>query len=68
MLIPDFRMPQVESTLDYTKARDLHSVGIILLQMSVGKDLMKRFPDPPSVFHLRVSPLQPPWGYADGLL
>ncbi|KZT71101.1 Serine/threonine-protein kinase [Daedalea quercina L-15889] len=35
----------VESPLVYTKCRDIHAVGIILLQMLMGSDVMERFPD-----------------------
>ncbi|TFY68401.1 hypothetical protein EVJ58_g1031 [Rhodofomes roseus] len=35
----------VESPLVYTKTRDIHAVGIILLQMLMGSDVMERFPD-----------------------
>lgn len=41
------RLPHeaVESPLVYTKCRDIHSVGVILLQMLMGSDVMERFPD-----------------------
>ena len=41
------RLPHeaVESPLVYTKCRDIHSVGVILLQMLMGSDVMQRFPD-----------------------
>ena len=35
----------VESPLVYTRCRDIHSVGVILLQMLMGSDVMERFPD-----------------------
>ena len=46
----DDRMPQdaVESTLVYTKGRDIHAVGVIVLQMLLGRDVMDRYPDPQS--------------------
>ena len=44
-------MPPVESKLDYTKARDIHSAGIVLLQMLLGHDVMERFNDPQSALH-----------------
>ncbi|EJF61645.1 Serine/threonine-protein kinase [Dichomitus squalens LYAD-421 SS1] len=46
-----FRMAPVESKLDYTKARDIHSAGIVLLQMLLGRDVMERFSDPQSALH-----------------
>ena len=36
----------VDSSLTYTPSRDLHDVGIILLQMLLGHDVMERFPGP----------------------
>jgi eukaryotic translation initiation factor 2-alpha kinase 4 len=30
----------------YTRSRDLHCVGIVLLQMLLGHDVMDRFLDP----------------------
>ena len=35
----------VDSPLEYTKNRDIHSVGVILLQMLLGLDVMERYPD-----------------------
>lgn len=41
------RLPHdaVESPLVYTKSRDIHAVGIVFLQMLMGRDVMERFPD-----------------------
>ena len=41
------RLPKgvIESPLVYTKSRDLHYAGIILLQMLLGKDVMEHYPD-----------------------
>ncbi len=46
-------MPQdtTESTLVFTKGRDIHAVGIALVQMLMGRDVMDRFPDPQSALH-----------------
>lgn len=35
----------LDSALVYTRSRDLHCVGIILLQMLLGLDVVNRFPD-----------------------
>ncbi|KAI0653862.1 Serine/threonine-protein kinase [Cubamyces menziesii] len=50
MQIPEGWMPQdaVESTLVYTRGRDIHAVGVIVLQMLLGRDVMDRYPDPQS--------------------
>ncbi|OSC98901.1 Serine/threonine-protein kinase [Trametes coccinea BRFM310] len=50
MQIPEGWMPPdaVESTLVYTKGRDVHAAGIVLLQMIMGRDVMDRYPDPQS--------------------
>lgn len=47
------RTPQdtTESTLVFTKGRDIHAVGIALVQMLMGRDVMDRFPDPQSALH-----------------
>ena len=34
-----------ESSLLYTRKRDIHSVGIVFLQMLLGLDVMQRFGD-----------------------
>lgn len=34
-----------ESSLLYTRRRDIHSVGIVFLQMLLGLDVMQRFDD-----------------------
>ncbi|KAI0666498.1 Serine/threonine-protein kinase [Trametes maxima] len=51
--IPEGWMPQdaVESTLVYTKGRDIHAIGIVLLQMLMGRDVMDKRPDPQSALH-----------------
>ena len=46
------RLPPVESKLDYTKGRDIHSAGIVLLQMLLGRNMMQNFPDPQRAIHL----------------
>lgn len=50
--IPEGWLPKdaLESPLEYTKNRDVHSVGIILLQMLLGLDVMDRFQD----FHMAL--------------
>ncbi|KAI9060398.1 Serine/threonine-protein kinase [Trametes sanguinea] len=50
MQIPEGWMPPdaVESTLVYTKGRDVHAAGIVLLQMIMGRDVMDKYPDPQS--------------------
>ena len=35
----------LDSPLEYTKARDLHDAGIVLLQMVLGKDVMVHYND-----------------------
>ena len=35
----------LESPLEYTKARDIHDVGVILMQMLLGKDVSENYPD-----------------------
>ncbi len=34
-----------DSALIYTKARDIHYAGVVLLQMLLGRDVVERFPD-----------------------
>ncbi|KAL1938729.1 hypothetical protein VTO73DRAFT_11332 [Trametes versicolor] len=53
MQVPEGWMPQdtTESTLVFTKGRDIHAVGIALVQMLMGRDVMDRFPDPQSALH-----------------
>ena len=34
-----------DSTLIYTKARDIHYAGVVFLQMLLGRDVVERFPD-----------------------
>ena len=41
----------LENPLEYTKSRDLHDAGIVLLQMLLGKDVMDHYPD----FHTALS-------------
>ena len=45
-------MAPVESKLDYTKARDIHSAGIVLLQMLLGRDIMERYDDPQAAIRM----------------
>ena len=40
------RDAQNESSLIYTRQRDIHDVGIVLLKMLLGLDVVDRFPDP----------------------
>lgn len=35
----------IDSPLMYTKSRDLHCLGVVLLQMLIGRDVIERFPD-----------------------
>ncbi|KAF7974176.1 hypothetical protein HWV62_13309 [Athelia sp. TMB] len=46
LLIPDSWQSKdvVESPLLYTKSRDIHSLGIVLMQMLMGSDVMEQFP------------------------
>ncbi|KAF8186819.1 hypothetical protein BJ912DRAFT_1022739 [Pholiota molesta] len=39
---------QHESTLLYTRMRDIHDVGVVLMQMLLGLSVVERFPDPAS--------------------
>ncbi|KAF8148631.1 kinase-like domain-containing protein [Crassisporium funariophilum] len=49
---------QNESSLIYTRQRDLHAVGIVLLQMLMGLDVIERFPDAQTTIHSSsISPL-----------
>jgi len=34
----------IDSPLMYTKSRDIHCLGVVLLQMLIGKDVMEQFP------------------------
>ncbi|KZT06721.1 Serine/threonine-protein kinase [Laetiporus sulphureus 93-53] len=45
--IPEGWLPldAIESPLVYTRSRDIHAVGIVLLQMLMGRDVLERFPD-----------------------
>ncbi len=45
-------MAPVESKLDYTKARDIHSAGIVLLQMLLGRNVMETYHDPQAAIHM----------------
>jgi hypothetical protein len=45
------REVQNESSLLYTRQRDIHAVGIVLLQMLMGLDVMERFPDAQTAIH-----------------
>lgn len=42
---------QNESSLLYTRQRDIHDVGIVLLKMLLGLDVVDRFPDPLTAIH-----------------
>jgi hypothetical protein len=44
------REVQNESSLLYTRQRDIHAVGIVL-QMLMGLDVMERFPDAQTAIH-----------------
>lgn len=46
-VVPEGWLPKeiVDSPLVYTKNRDIYSVGIILMQMVLGHDVMERYPD-----------------------
>ncbi|KAJ7070074.1 hypothetical protein C8F01DRAFT_1115157 [Mycena amicta] len=47
--VPDqwlFKDVKNESSLIYTRQRDIHDVGIVLLQMLLGLDVRERYPDP----------------------
>ena len=41
------RMPKdaLDSSLVYTRNRDIHAVGIVLLQMLMGMDVMEKYED-----------------------
>jgi translation initiation factor 2-alpha kinase 4 len=41
-----------ESSLLYTRSRDIHAVGIVLLQMVLGLDVTERFSD----IHMALEP------------
>ncbi|KAH9943970.1 hypothetical protein B0H21DRAFT_747282 [Amylocystis lapponica] len=45
--IPEGWLPNdaVDSPLLYTRSRDIHAVGIVLIQMLMGRDVMERFTD-----------------------
>ncbi|KAJ3566582.1 hypothetical protein NP233_g6910 [Leucocoprinus birnbaumii] len=59
-----------ESSLLYTRRRDIHSVGIVFLQMLLGFDVMQRFDDvhealqnsniSPGLAHIALNMLSPP--------
>ncbi|KAI0828484.1 Serine/threonine-protein kinase [Trametes gibbosa] len=51
--VPEGWTPQdnTESTLVFTKGRDIHAVGIVLVQMLMGRDVMDKYPDPQSALH-----------------
>ena len=48
---------QNESSLLYTRQRDIHDVGIVLLKMLLGLDVVDRFPDPLTAIHSCEPPL-----------
>ena len=45
------REVQNESSLLYTCERDIHAIGIVLLQMLMGLDVMERYPDAQMAIH-----------------
>ncbi|KAA1478685.1 Serine/threonine-protein kinase [Dentipellis sp. KUC8613] len=47
----------LDSTLIYTRSRDIHCVGVIFVQMLLGLDVMERFPDAQAA--LRSSTISP---------
>ena len=51
------RMPPVESKLTYTKGRDIYSVGVVLLQMLLGRNIMEKYPDPQTALHMSRLPV-----------
>ncbi|TFK91310.1 Serine/threonine-protein kinase [Polyporus arcularius HHB13444] len=55
--VPEGWMPPVESKLTYTKGRDIHSAGVVLLQMLLGRDIMERYPDPQIALHMSSLPV-----------
>lgn len=57
----EFRLGKdaLDSALVYTRSRDLHCVGIILLQMLLGLDVVDRFPDAQSALKACASQLFP---------
>ncbi|KAJ3517042.1 hypothetical protein NLJ89_g752 [Agrocybe chaxingu] len=49
---------QNESSLLYTRQRDIHDVGIVLLQMMLGLDVIERYADPVTAIHSSsISPI-----------
>jgi hypothetical protein len=42
----------IESPLLYTKSRDIHCAGFILMQMLLGRDVARRFTDPHSALSI----------------
>ena len=58
-LTPDFRLSRDvknESSLLYTRQRDLHAVGIVLLQMLMSLNVTEIFPDVQGAIFARQSP------------
>lgn len=51
--IPDTWLPKdaVDSPLLYTRSRDIHCAGVVVLQMLLGRDVMQRFIDPQAALH-----------------
>ncbi|EGN94241.1 hypothetical protein SERLA73DRAFT_126224 [Serpula lacrymans var. lacrymans S7.3] len=47
----------LESPLSYTRSRDIHHVGIVLLQMLMGRDVTRQYSDPQAA--LQRSPISP---------
>ena len=51
------RLPKeaVDSPLQYSKSRDVHSVGVLFLQMLVGYNVMEIYPSPKLALQSRPS-------------
>jgi len=47
-LLTVYRLPKeaMDSPLQYSKSRDVHSVGVLFLQMLVGWNVMEIYPSP----------------------
>jgi hypothetical protein len=57
------RLPKevVDSPLVYTRSRDIHSVGVIFLQMLLGHDVMNRFLTSTAALQSRMRPFYHPF-------
>ncbi|KAG1724557.1 kinase-like domain-containing protein [Suillus lakei] len=49
----------LESVLSYTRGRDIHSVGVIFMQMVDGRDVMRQFSDPKEAVQAALASLSP---------